>query len=108
MKNKSTGIWMLQLLETNHNGYPWETFTIRTTKENYCLATVGDIDRATAPQNKQNAQKMVAAPELLSALENLFEACNNSPVCHGESILGYPFLMAQAKNAIDRAKGLRD
>ena len=68
-KNRTPGLWKLQTLETNHNGYEWPTFAVRSMATNHCLAIVGDVDRATADHNKGNARLISAAPELL-------EACN--------------------------------
>lgn len=63
---RTLGPWTLQTLETNHNGYEWKTFAVRS-KANHCLATIGDVDRATAEQNEGNAFLIAAAPELLEA-----------------------------------------
>jgi hypothetical protein len=61
------GPWVLQQLETNHSGYDWPTFAVRSTPGNYCLAVVGDVDRATADVNKGNACLIAAAPDLWAA-----------------------------------------
>ena len=60
--------WTVQQLETNHNGYDWPTFAIRSANTNCCLAVVGDVDRYHADQNEANARLIAAAPELLAAL----------------------------------------
>jgi len=62
------GPWKVEQLETNHNGYDWPTYTVRSCKENYCLAVVGGVDRATSQSNKATARLIAAAPELLTAL----------------------------------------
>lgn len=58
---------------------PWElqrlsggdsTFCVRDA-QNHCLAVVGEVDRATAPHNEANALLMVAAPDLLKALQHI-------------------------------------
>ena len=67
--------WTIQNLETNHNGYDWPTFAIRSQPGNHCLAVVGEMDNATAPFNAANARLIAAAPDLLAALQGLFEHC---------------------------------
>jgi hypothetical protein len=66
--------WTLQTLEHNHNGYTWPTFAVRS-PENYCLAIVGDVERAAADQNEANARFIVTAVNshdaLVTALKNL-------------------------------------
>ena len=66
------GPWGLQTITTNHHGYEdWPVFCIRSGGSavgGHCLATVGDVDRATAPKNAANARLMVAAPDLLSVV----------------------------------------
>ena len=61
--------WTIQNLETNHNGYDWPTFAIRSQPGNHCLAVVGEMDNATAPFNAANARLIAAAPDLLASLE---------------------------------------
>lgn len=61
--------WTVQSLGDHFNGYPdWTTYTVRDA-HNHCLATVGQVDRATAPHNQSNAALLAAAPELLEAAE---------------------------------------
>lgn len=63
----------VQALEVSRNGYEgWDTFTVRT-KENYCLAVVGQVDRAASEISKQAAHLFAAAPELLAKLKNMFD-----------------------------------
>ena len=52
--------WTIQNLETNHNGYDWPTFAIRSQPGNHCLAVVGEMDNATAPFNAANADAIEA------------------------------------------------
>lgn len=61
--------WIVQEVESNHHGYEWPTFAIRDAVTNYCLAIVGDVDRATAPDNFKNAHLMASAPDLLEVLK---------------------------------------
>jgi len=61
----------------NHNPYvrgwqDWQSFTVRDA-HNHCLAIVGDVDRATAPFNFQNASIMAEAAALLIALRRCKE-----------------------------------
>lgn len=58
----------LQKLEDKHNGYDWPTFAVRDA-ENHCLATVGDVDCATAGKNEGNAKLFIASPALLNACQ---------------------------------------
>lgn len=69
MTTKHTpGPWVLQSLETNFRGYrDWPTFAVRDSVGNHCLAVIGDIDRATAPNNEANAHLIAAAPDGLEA-----------------------------------------
>ena len=72
----SPGPWQLHRLMTNWHGYPdWSTFCVRS-KGNHCLATVGDVDRATSERNEANAILMVAAPDLLDAAGMLADVSN--------------------------------
>ena len=60
--------WKMEELESNHNGYDWKTFTIRS-PQNACLAIIGNDDRLHANQSQANARLIAAAPELLAILE---------------------------------------
>lgn len=63
--------WTVQHLQSNHHGYPdWDTYCVRS-ERNICLATVGDVDRASAPDNKRNAHLMAASPKLLTQCKAL-------------------------------------
>lgn len=62
------GPWELHELETNHHGYNWPTFTVRSAR-NHCLAVVGDVDRATSGNNTANARLIAAAPGMYDALQ---------------------------------------
>lgn len=69
---KSDTPWKVQQLSGSFNGYSdWATFAVRDS-HNHCLATVGSVDRATAPHNESNAHLMASAPELLKACRQLY------------------------------------
>jgi hypothetical protein len=69
---RTPGPWIVQQVETARNGYDdWQTYTIRSSPANHCLAVVGEVDHATAPSNKANAALIAAAPDLLRALQDL-------------------------------------
>lgn len=61
----------IQILETNHNGYPdWPVHVIRDAR-NIALAEVGHIDRASAEHVPALSKLFAAAPELLAALHEI-------------------------------------
>ena len=101
-------MWKVQKLETHHNDYEdWATFCIRSTPQNYCLAIVGQVDRATAPFNEANAQLMAAAPDLLAALELCFTRLFNYQA--GMDDLRYPEATSELnREALDAAKAAID
>jgi hypothetical protein len=64
------GPWEIQSLGVTHNGYEWPTFAVRSPR-NICLAVIGDVDRASAPDNTANARLIAAAPEMLELIQSL-------------------------------------
>jgi len=104
-------MWKIQKLEGHRHGYDWPTYCIRDMPQNYCLAVVGQVDRATAPFNKANAQLMAAAPDLLAALDLCSTRLANYQA--GLDDPRYPEstkqlnrqALAAARNALNKAKG---
>jgi hypothetical protein len=68
-KHEASGPLTVQTLQENWHAYKgWTVYTVRT-RENYCIAEVGHVDRATASTAKAYADLFAAAPELLDACE---------------------------------------
>lgn len=71
MSQHTVGPWTVQQLESEHHGYTgWPVYAIRS-KENICLAIVGDVDRYESERIPANARLIAAAPELLAALRDV-------------------------------------
>lgn len=102
------GDWVVKTLETNHHGYDWPTFTIRSKTTNVCLAVVGEVDRYCSEQNEANAILMASAPKLLAALKGLVanqeEGWRALGTTCEEHIQQFPYLR-QARAAIIEAEG---
>lgn len=68
MFNYSKPPWKIEVVYVDFHGYEnWETFSVRS-KENYCLAIVGEVDRATESVNLENAVLMGNAAEMFDTL----------------------------------------
>jgi len=67
-RQHTSGPWKVEQIATNRHGYEWPVYTVRSCRENQCLAVVGEVDRATSPDNEANARLIAAAPDLLAAL----------------------------------------
>jgi hypothetical protein len=60
------GPWVLQHLASNWHGFNgWNTYAVRSSGGNNCLAVIGEVDRFTDEWNEANARLIAAAPELL-------------------------------------------
>lgn len=63
-----SGPYVLQQIDTAHHGYEgWETFTIRSSPGNVCLAVVGEVDRFHDSKYCDTARLMAASPDLYAA-----------------------------------------
>lgn len=87
----------VQSLVKGWHGYEdWETFAVRS-DSNLCLAVVGDVDRATADQNKANAHLFAASPDLLKACKRMVKfACSTKSLYSTATIQGIIEEMNQA------------
>ena len=98
MDKYTPGLWKIQQLEKEHNGYYWPTYSVRSMATNHCLAIVGDVDRATANNNKGNARLMSAAPELINACKMALQ--NLAPLYSSDHLV-----IKTLKSAIAKANG---
>lgn len=67
MTQHTPGPWTIQRLETQRNGYDWQTFAIRS-PQNVCLTVVGDVDRFESERIPANASLIAHAPAMREAL----------------------------------------
>lgn len=64
--------WNFHNVAKKWHGYEnWNTYAVRDSKTNVCIAVVGEVDRYFENENEANARLIAAAPELLEALKAL-------------------------------------
>ena len=99
----TAGTWITQSLETRRHGYDgWNTYTIRSSPANHCLAVVGAEDHATAAFNDGNARRIV---QCVNAHDDLLEACKAiAALADGQGQANMMMVASQARAAIAKAQ----